>query len=77
MIDLGVQEGLVDKAGAWYSYKDNRIGQGKKNAAAYLAENPEMAEEIEQTLRTRLLGGLEAEEESEEDVDNVTPITGS
>jgi len=77
VIDLGVQEGLVDKAGAWYSYKDNRIGQGKKNAAAYLAENPEMAEEIEQTLRARLLGGLEAEEGSEEDVDNVTPITGS
>jgi recombination protein RecA len=77
VIDLGVQEGLVDKAGAWYSYKNDRIGQGKKNAAAYLAENPRMAEEIEQTLRSKLLGDLAAEEASEEDVDNVTPITGS
>jgi len=77
VIDLGVQEGLVDKAGAWYSYKNDRIGQGKKNAAAYLAENPEMAEEIEQTLRSKLLGDLAPEEASDEDVDNVTPITGS
>jgi recombination protein RecA len=77
VIDLGVQEGLVDKAGAWYSYKNDRIGQGKKNAAAYLAENPQMAEEIEHTLRGKLLGDLAAEEASEEDVDNVTPITGS
>ncbi|MDG2071096.1 MAG: recombinase RecA [Pseudomonadales bacterium] len=77
VIDLGVQEGLVDKAGAWYSYKNDRIGQGKKNAAAYLAENPQMAEEIEHTLRSKLLGDLAAEEASEEDVDNVTPITGS
>lgn len=77
VIDLGVQEGLIDKAGAWYSYKNDRIGQGKKNAAAYLAENPQMAEEIEHTLRSKLLGDLAAEEASEEDVDNVTPITGS
>lgn len=77
VIDLGVQEGLIDKAGAWYSYKDDRIGQGKKNAATYLSENPQMAEEIESTLRSRLLDELPADEASEEDVANVTPITGS
>ncbi len=73
VIDLGVQQGLIDKAGAWYSYKSDRIGQGKKNAAGYLAENPQIAQEIEKQIRVKLLGDSE---ESEEDVDNVTPITG-
>ncbi len=40
IVDLGVKEGLIDKAGAWYSYKDDRIGQGKDNARIFLKENP-------------------------------------
>ncbi len=55
VIDWGVKEGLVDKAGAWYSYKGDRIGQGKANACNYLDEHPEMAQEIEGELRRRLL----------------------
>ena len=55
IIDLGVREGLVDKAGAWYSYNGERIGQGKENARNFLKENPDMAAEIEQQLRARLL----------------------
>lgn len=55
VIDWGVKEGLVDKAGAWYSYKGDRIGQGKANACTYLDEHPEMAQEIEGELRRRLL----------------------
>lgn len=55
IVDLGVQEKLVEKAGAWYSYKGEKIGQGKKNACQYLEENPTVAEEIETELRKRLL----------------------
>ncbi len=74
IIDLGVQEGLVDKAGAWYSYNGDRIGQGKKNAAAYLNENPDMAAEIDKQLRAKLLGETEA---PDEEIDNVTPISST
>ena len=68
LIDLGVKHGIVDKSGAWYSYKDERIGQGKDNARRYLKEHPEMAQEIEQRLRDELLpkpAGEEAEAEAE------------
>lgn len=55
VIDLGVQEGLIDKSGAWYSYQGQRIGQGKANAGSFLDEHPEIAAEIETTLRNRLM----------------------
>jgi len=55
LIDLGVQNGLVDKAGAWYSYNGDRIGQGKENVRKHMLENPEMANEIDQKLREMLL----------------------
>jgi len=70
LIDLGVQHGLVDKAGAWYSYNGDRIGQGKENVRKHMLENPEMADEIDQKLREMLLtkstGKVEEEEELEE-----------
>ena len=62
VIDLGVQEGLVEKAGAWYSYNGQRIGQGKANAAQFLEDNRAMAEEIETILRDKLLTKPEAPE---------------
>jgi len=55
IIDLGVQQGLVEKSGAWYAYKGNKIGQGKANAAKYLEDNPEIGQEIEQQIRDKLL----------------------
>ena len=55
IIDLGVQIGLVEKAGAWYSYKGSKIGQGKANAAKFLEENAAIAEEIEKAIREQLL----------------------
>ena len=55
IIDLGVQEGLVEKSGAWYSYQGSKIGQGKANAAKYLEDNPEVARTIENQIRERLL----------------------
>jgi recombination protein RecA len=55
IIDLGVREGIVDKAGAWYSYNGDRIGQGKDNVRNFLKENPEIAAEIEGQIRAKLL----------------------
>ncbi len=55
MIDLGVEHGLIQKAGAWYSYNGDKIGQGKENAKQWLRDHPEVAEEIEQQLRAKLL----------------------
>lgn len=55
VLEIGVKEGFVDKAGAWYSYGGERIGQGKENARQYLREHPEMAEDIEQKIRDRLM----------------------
>ncbi|MBN3731870.1 MULTISPECIES: recombinase RecA [unclassified Burkholderia] len=54
IIDLGVQAKIVDKAGAWYSYNGEKIGQGKDNAREFLRENPEIAREIENRIRESL-----------------------
>lgn len=51
VIDLGVEAGIVDKAGAWYSYNDTRLGQGKENAKQYFRENEALAKEVEQKVR--------------------------
>ncbi|MBT3529859.1 MAG: recombinase RecA [Gammaproteobacteria bacterium] len=65
VIDLGVKQNLIEKSGAWYAYKGEKIGQGKKNVALYLEENPEIAVEIETGIRAQLLG---AEADNDEDV---------
>jgi recombination protein RecA len=57
VIDLGVKLNLIDKSGAWYAYNGEKIGQGKKNAATYLEENPQLAKEIEGKIRDQMLGG--------------------
>ncbi|NIB39687.1 recombinase RecA [Pseudomaricurvus alkylphenolicus] len=65
VIDFGVKLGLVDKAGAWYSYQGTKIGQGKNNVVKYLQENTEVAETIEAQIRAELLPESNgAEEES-------------
>lgn len=55
VIDLGVQQGILEKSGAWYSYQGNKIGQGKANAAKYLEDNPETGKAIEKLIREQLL----------------------
>jgi recombination protein RecA len=55
IIELASAQGIMEKSGAWYSYKGNRIGQGKDNARAYLQANKEIAREIEEQVRARLL----------------------
>jgi len=62
LIDLGVKHGMIEKAGAWYSYNEERIGQGKDNVRLFLKEHPEMAHEIDQRLRVELLPKPKASE---------------
>ncbi len=72
LIDMGVEAKLVEKAGAWYSYGEERIGQGKDNARGYLRDNPQIAERLEAELREKFQpeeavreGGDEAEDDAE------------
>ena len=51
LIDIGVKAGVVEKSGSWYSYKDERIGQGRENAKSFLRQNPAMALDIEDKIR--------------------------
>ena len=69
VIDLGVKANLVDKSGAWYAYNGEKIGQGKKNAANYLEENPEIAQELEAKIRAQLLGSASASKGGDSEVE--------
>ncbi len=60
LLDLGIQAGVVDKSGSWFSYNSERIGQGRENAKTYLKENPEVANRIEALIRQN--AGLISEE---------------
>jgi len=66
VVDLGVQQGLIEKSGAWYSYKGDRIGQGKDNARQFLRDNPAIATEIERQIRANVFP-QPAETEAEAD----------
>ncbi|WP_226705130.1 recombinase RecA [Microbulbifer elongatus] len=66
IIDYGVKMGLIDKAGAWYSYKGDKIGQGKANAVKFLKENTDIRDDIESQLRAQLLGDVVAQPEEVE-----------
>jgi len=54
LIDLGVEHGFVRKSGAWYTYENGQLGQGKENARAYLKDNPDIANEIEKKIKEKL-----------------------
>jgi recombination protein RecA len=72
IIELGVAQNLIDKSGAWYSYKGDRIGQGKENVRQFLRDNPKIADEIDRELRSRLLvGGTGTPAASEEAMEEV------
>jgi len=66
LIDLGVEHKLIEKAGAWYSYNGNKIGQGKEKVRVFLKENPDIAATIEQTLRDKLLSKPKSSDEEAE-----------
>ncbi|MFC3715263.1 recombinase RecA [Luteimonas soli] len=67
LIDMGVDAGLVEKSGAWYSCDGERIGQGKENARQYLKDNPAVAAKIEAALREQLAPAVVEKAEEEED----------
>jgi recombination protein RecA len=54
LIDVGVEQGFVRKAGAWYTYDGDQLGQGKENARAFLRDNPDLADEIEKKIKEKL-----------------------
>jgi len=56
LLDVGLENNVIEKTGTWFSYKGNRIGQGRENTRAYLKENPDVASEIERALRESILG---------------------
>ncbi len=71
IIDLGVDNKIIDKAGAWYSYNGDRIGQGKDKVRTFMKENPEVAAEIEQKIRQTMMPDpkdLPAEEDVSEEI---------
>lgn len=70
LIDMGVDAGIIRKAGAWFTYESDQLGQGKENARNFLRNNPEVATEIEQRIRKHL--GIDAAEETE----RIDPETG-
>ena len=67
VVDLGVDIGAVGKSGAWYSYGEGKIGQGKANTVKYLAENPDIAQEIENRIRQEKMGNTAPISESHAD----------
>lgn len=69
IVDLGVELGFIKKSGAWFSYEDMRIGQGRENTKKYLLDNPDVSDEIEEKIRTKLAEeniALAASEEADE-----------
>ena len=67
IIEHGVNQGIIEKAGSWYSYGEDRIGQGKENVREYLKANPEIAGTIEAQIRARLMPEKAAKEEAADD----------
>lgn len=77
LIDLGVEHGIIRKAGAWFTYETDQLGQGKENARNYLRNNPEVALEIERRILTKLrIGDYANTEEGAEVPDGIDPVTG-
>jgi recombination protein RecA len=87
LLDLGVNAGIVEKSGAWFSYGDQRVGQGRENAKTFFKENPEVADEIERRIRENagilseamLKGETADKDEAEADADageDEAPLAG-
>ena len=64
LVDLGAQFDIIKKSGTWFSYGENRIGQGKENAKQFLRDNPDIADEVERRIREKLAGESQAPEET-------------
>jgi recombination protein RecA len=74
LIDLGVEQGIVRKAGAWYTYEGDQLGQGKENARNYLKENPDRANEIEKRIKEKLGVGPRLDNDATVPAPAATPV---
>lgn len=74
IIDMGVDNGIVKKSGSWFTYDGDQLGQGKENVRRYLRENPEIRDEIEQKILTKLGIGGDSEAQPDADVDADAPV---
>lgn len=66
LLDLGVEEGIVRKSGSWFTYEGDQLGQGKENARRFLIDNPELADEIELKIKTKLGIGVQVPDDASE-----------
>ncbi|MGV9549947.1 recombinase RecA, partial [Streptomyces ardesiacus] len=73
LIDMGVEHGFVRKAGAWYTYEGDQLGQGKENARNFLKDNPDLANEIEKKIKEKLGVGVRPEEPATETGTDAAP----
>jgi len=62
LIDLGVEAGIVNKSGAWYTYEGDQLGQGKENARLFLKDNPDLANELEKRIKESMGIGAQADQ---------------
>ena len=62
LIDVGVEQGLIKKSGAWYTYDSDQLGQGKENVRSFLRDNPDLADEIEKKIKEKLGIGAQVDE---------------
>jgi recombination protein RecA len=69
LIDVGVEQGLIKKSGAWYTYESDQLGQGKENVRGFLRDNPDLADEIEKRIKEKLGIGARVDGESGEPVE--------
>lgn len=77
LIDLGVEQGIVRKSGAWYTYEGDQLGQGKENARNFLRNNPDLADEIEKKIKEKLGVGPRLDAESEDTTSAAKPAASS
>ncbi|HZE39870.1 MAG TPA: recombinase RecA [Stackebrandtia sp.] len=70
IIDIGVDEGIIRKSGAWYTYEGDQLGQGKEKVRTFLKENPDLANELEKKIKEKLGVGVEAESDGESAAEN-------
>ncbi|CAM5733332.1 Protein RecA OS=Streptomyces microflavus OX=1919 GN=recA_1 PE=3 SV=1 [Streptomyces microflavus] len=74
---MGVEHGFVRKAGAWYTYEGDQLGQGKENARNFLKDNPDLADEIEKKILEKLGVGVRPETETAEPAAEGTAAAGA
>ncbi|MYX72528.1 DNA recombination/repair protein RecA, partial [Streptomyces sp. SID3915] len=77
LIDMGVEHGFVRKAGAWYTYEGDQLGQGKENARNFLKDNPDLANEIEKKILEKLGVGVRPEDPAAEPAADAVVAAGA